>query len=103
MGTVWIRHPRYSLFILVSLITTCYLLFVHEALHCLHVTSKGPNQPFHMHDDSLESRVQRAHTIYNKFLVQRKGFLDKWGPTSKEIVPYAASFFFFAFMKALLI
>ena len=78
MATVWIRHPRYSLLILVTLITTFYLLSVpHER----------PIQSFHIQDDSLKTRVQRSHTIYDKFLVQREGLLKKWGPT-KDIAMY---------------
>ena len=82
MATVWIRHPRYSLLIVVTLITTFYLLFVpHEPLY----------HPFSVHEDSLESRVQRSHAIYDKFLVQRKGLLKKWGPEPKDIHLYVVT------------
>ena len=86
MTTVWLRHPRYSLLILLTLITTFYLLFVpHER----------PIQSFHIQDNSLKTRVQRSHTIYDKFLVQREGLLKKWGPI-KDIAMYVV---LFAFMK----
>ena len=83
MATVWLRHPRYSLLILVSIIATFYLLFV---------THEPPTQLFHVQDASLESRVQRAHTIYDKFLVQRQGLLKKWGPNPKDISMYVVLF-----------
>jgi hypothetical protein len=87
MATVWLRHPRYSFIILFALITTFYLLFVpHE----------GPIHSFHVQDDSLETRVQRSHTIYDKFLVQREGLLKKWGPEPKDISVYVV---LFTFMK----
>jgi len=76
MATVWLRHPRYSLLILVTLITTFYLLFVPH---------QQPIQTFHVQDNSLETRVQRSHTIYDKLLVQREGLLKKWGPNPKDI------------------
>ena len=92
MSTVWIRHPRYSLLILVTLITTFYLLFVphNESIHL----------PFSIQDGSLKSRVERSHAIYDKFLVQRKGLLKKWGPAPKDIHLYVVetrlfSFYFF--------
>ena len=88
MATVWLRHPRYSLLIFVTLITTFYLLFVPH---------REPIQPFHVQDDSLETRVQRSHTIYDKFLLQREGMLKKWGPDAKDIAVYVV---LFAFMKA---
>ena len=83
MATVWLRHPRYSLLIFVTLITTFYLLFVsHE----------GPHQSFHVHDDSLEARVLRSHLIYDKLLVQRQGLLKKYGPDPKDIAVYVVLF-----------
>ena len=89
MASVWLRHPRYSLLILVTFITTFYLLFVpHE----------GPSQRYHLRDDSLEARVQRSHMIYDKFLEQRKRMLIKWGPDLSNIDLYVVVLF--AFMKS---
>lgn len=88
MAIVWLRHPRYSLLILVTLLTTFYLLFV---------THGPPIQPFHVQDNSLETRVQRSHAIYDKSLIQREGLLKKWGPNPKDIALYVV---LFAFMKA---
>ena len=88
MATVWLRHPRYSLVIFITLIATFYLLFVpHER----------PAQLFHVQDTSLETRVQRSHTIYEKFLAQRQGLLKKFGPSPNQISMYVV---FFAFVMA---
>ena len=86
MATVWLRHPRYSFLILFTLLTTFYLLFVPH---------HGPIQSFHVQDDSLKTRVERAHTIYDKFLVQRAGLLKKWGPEPKDISVYVFLFYLF--------
>ena len=84
MASVWLRHPRYSLLLLVTLITTFYLLFVPHG---------GPTYV----QDSLETRVRRSHKIYEKFLVQRQGLIEKWGPDPNDISLYTV---LFAFMKA---
>ena len=85
MATVWLRHPRYSLLIFVTLITTLYLLFVpHE----------HPIQQFQVQDNTLETRVQRSHAIYDKLLVQRQGLLNKFGPNPKDIALYVLVFTF---------
>ena len=83
MATVWLRHPRYSLLILVTLITTFYLLFVphQEQIHS-----------FHLQDHGLDARVQRSHRVYDKLLLQREGLIKKWGPTPKDIAVYVVSF-----------
>jgi hypothetical protein len=78
MATVWLRHPRYSLLIFVTLITTFYLLFIpHEQIHS-----------FHVQDNSLDTRVQRSHAIYDKILTQRQDLLKKFGPSLKDIALY---------------
>ena len=88
MATVWLRHPRYSFLILFTLLTTFYLLFIPH---------HGPIQSFHVQDDSLKTRVERAHTIYDKFLVQRAGLLKKWGPEPKDISVYVFLLSFFCY------
>ena len=75
MAAAWLRHPRYSLLILVTLISTFYLLFV----------PRQQTQFFHLQDSSLDARIQRSHTIYDKLLAQRQGLLNKFGPNPKDI------------------
>jgi hypothetical protein len=82
MATVWLRHPRYSLLILVTLISTFYLLFVPR------------NPSFHLQDNTLVNRVQRSHAIYDKVVAQRQGLLKKFGPNPKDIALYIAVSFF---------
>ena len=115
MATVWIRHPRYSVLILVTLIATFYLLFVPHGGPIYvqyrgrtYVRDRGPTyvqyRPTYVQDrptyvqDSLETRVQRSHMMYDKFLVQREGLIKKWGPDPNDIHLYTV---LFAFMKAL--
>jgi len=81
MATVWLRHPRYSLLIFVALITTFYLLFLP---HVPHPVYDQPVQPVQV-DNSLETRVQLSHAIYDKLLAQREGLLKKYGPNPKDI------------------
>jgi len=80
MAVVWQNHPRFSLFIFVTLALTFYLL--------------GPYQPppppsavggraWPAHD--LPSRLTRSEHIYQKLLKDRKGLIRKWGPTAKDI------------------
>jgi len=78
MAVVWLRHPRYSLLILVTLITTFYLLFLpyeHQMVQPLVQNNR----------DGLEIRVQRSHAIYDKLLAQREGLLKKFGPNPKDV------------------
>lgn len=79
MAIVWLRHPRYSLLIFVALITTFYLLFLP------HVHDDQPIQSVQQVDDSLESRVQLSHAIYDKVLAKREGLIKKHGPNPKDI------------------
>jgi hypothetical protein len=78
MPGVWQRHPRYSLLILAVLATTLYLLvpFQQETLTSSFVT---------MTDNDLPNRMERANQIYNKVLEDRKGLIQKFGPTPKDI------------------
>src|ERR1700678_1848674 len=73
MATIWLRHLRYSLLILCTLISTFYLLFVPR------------NPVFHLQDNTLVNRVQRSHAIYEKVLAQRQGLIKKFGPNPKDI------------------
>jgi len=90
MANVWLRHPRYSLFILVTLITTFYLLFVPRES-----SSSSSSSSFHLQDNTLEDRVRRSHATYDKILTQRQGLLKKFGPTPKDIALYVSFFLTF--------
>lgn len=81
MPGVWSRHPRYSLFILVVLATTFYLLTPLNQ-------EPFPTSLFVMKDNDLSNRVYRAHHIYNKVLEDRKGLINKFGPSPKDIAVF---------------
>ncbi|KXN83207.1 hypothetical protein AN958_01721 [Leucoagaricus sp. SymC.cos] len=81
MPAVWARHPRYSLLILAVLATTLYLL--------VPIQHDATVQPlFTMTDNDLPNRMERAHRIYNKVLEDRKGLIQKFGPTPKDIAAF---------------
>jgi len=74
MAGLWQRHPRYTMLVIVALITTFYLL-----------VPAGPPRPFHLRDNSLQSRLEHSKAIYSKVLKDRTGLIKKFGPSAKEI------------------
>ena len=74
MAGLWQRHPRYTMLVVVALITTFYLL-----------VPAGPPRPFHLRDNSLQSRLEHSKAIYSKVLKDRKGLIKKFGPQPKDI------------------
>jgi len=78
MPSVWQRHPRFTLLILVVLAITLYLF--------VPINHESTVQPlFDMIDNDLPSRMERAHRIYSKVLENRKKLIDRFGPTPKDI------------------
>jgi len=78
MPSVWQRHPRLTLLILVVLAITLYLL--------VPINHESTVQPlFDMIDNDLPNRMERAHHIYSKVLENRKKLIDRFGPTPKDI------------------
>ncbi|KAJ7058195.1 methyltransferase domain-containing protein [Mycena amicta] len=78
---VWAKHPRYSLFVLLCLVGTFYLLGVYEPSTAILKTTL---RDLHAHD--LPTRLERSKRIYNKMLVERQGLIRKFGPEPKDIV-----------------
>lgn len=74
MAGLWQRHPRYTMLVIVALITTFYLL-----------VPAGPPRPFHLRDNSLQSRLEHSKAIYSKVLNDRKGLIKKFGPSPKDV------------------
>lgn len=74
MAGLWQRHPRYTMLVIVALITTFYLL-----------VPAGPPRPFHLRDNSLQSRLEHSKAIYSKVLNDRKGLIKKFGPQPKDV------------------
>ena len=74
MASLWQRHPRYMMLLVLSLITTFYLL-----------VPTGPPRAFHLRDNSLQSRLEHSKAIYSKVLKDRKGLIKKFGPQPEDI------------------
>jgi hypothetical protein len=74
MAGLWQRHPRYTMLVVVALITTFYLL-----------VPASPPPAFHLRDSSLQSRLEHSNAIYSKVLTDRKGLIKKFGPQPKDI------------------
>lgn len=86
MPGVWQRHPRCSLLILGVLATTLYLL--------VPINHEFTTPPlFNMIDNDLPNRMERAHHIYNKVLVNRKKLIDRFGPSPKDIPVWVTDLF----------
>ncbi|SJL14423.1 uncharacterized protein ARMOST_17880 [Armillaria ostoyae] len=81
MPGVWTRHPRYSLFVLVVLAATLYLLNPYET------TPKISTYSF-VRDSDLPARLARADAIYEKTLRDRKGLIRTFGPTPNEVLMF---------------
>jgi len=74
MAGLWQRHPRYTILVVVALITTFYLL-----------VPAGPSPTFHLRDNSLQTRLEHSKASYSKILKDRTGLIKKFGPQPKDI------------------
>ncbi|KAH8831857.1 methyltransferase domain-containing protein [Flagelloscypha sp. PMI_526] len=77
---VYQRHPRYSILLGLLLVATFYVLL-----------PRGP--PAHeveifRVDGTVSNRIQRANRIYDRFLVQRAGLIQKFGPTPQDVMMF---------------
>lgn len=83
MAAIWSRHPRYALLLFAVLATTFYLLapppFPPPPHHL-----RGP----HIVDNTLPARLARADAIYEETLRDRKGLIEKFGPTPKDVMMF---------------
>ena len=74
-------HLRHTLALVAILLTTLYLLFLIRP-------QLPPSENYTMLDNSLASRVQRAHHIYDKRITQRPKLIQKFGPEPSNISLY---------------
>jgi len=74
MAGLWQRHPRYTMLVVVALITTFYLL-----------VPASPPREFKLRDNSLESRLEHSKASYSKILKDRTELIKKFGPQPKDI------------------
>ncbi|KZT21819.1 hypothetical protein NEOLEDRAFT_1138811 [Neolentinus lepideus HHB14362 ss-1] len=75
------RHPRYSLFTLLVIVGTMYLL----------ATDGVPGYALRSvvtYDPSLASRVARSELVYQETLRKRQKLIERYGPTAKDIATF---------------
>ncbi|RXW16857.1 hypothetical protein EST38_g8995 [Candolleomyces aberdarensis] len=77
---VWQRHPRYSVLVLVAILTTVYLLVPYQPAEIpanfKSIVTGGAD---------LEGRIKQSHEIYDRLLDARKGLIKKFGPNPSDI------------------
>ena len=89
--SIWSRHPRYIVLVGFIVCATFYLLtsevspFPPPSIH------NGAVYEVTLKDTGLPGRLARADKIYNKFLKDRQGLIEKWGPTKNDILMYVSS------------
>ena len=72
---------HHTLALVAILLTTLYLLFRVRP-------QPPPSESYTMLDNSLASRIQRGHHIYDKRISQRPKLIKKFGPEPKNISLY---------------
>lgn len=80
--TVWQRHPRYSVMVMVAILTTVYLLMPYQpepAANYKRIVTSGAD---------LDGRMLQSHGIYDRLLEARKGLIKKFGPNPSDIALY---------------
>jgi hypothetical protein len=82
MPAVWQRHPRY--FLLVALVLTATFLILNP------YQPPPPTDSYaaYIRDSTLPARIERAERVYQKVIADRKELIQKYGPTSRDIVMY---------------
>ena len=85
MPSVWARHPRFSLLVLVALCITTLVLLGQSNFQ--EGSSGYTHYATTLKDDSLASRLERADDIYIKVLKDRKGLIQKFGPSANDVIP----------------
>lgn len=74
------QHPKYILFVAVTLLLTCYYLI--KPLDTFSSTRLAVDFPYTL---DLAGRLARADAIYAKLLEDRKGLIKKFGPTPDDV------------------
>lgn len=84
---VWQRHPRYTLSVLVIIITTvCFLSPFQTPTSALRAPSPATAQAGDK--DSLSARMELSETIYSKIVQARQGLIRRFGPTPRDVAMY---------------
>ncbi|KAJ4471589.1 hypothetical protein J3R30DRAFT_3836542 [Lentinula aciculospora] len=80
MASVWKRHPRYSILLVVLLLATCFVL-----------VPSGPHEPPFKHmsfDDTtpdIKQRFALSEAFYEKALADRAALLKRFGPRPEDV------------------
>ena len=79
--SLFVQHIRFTLLILLTILTDLFLLF------------SGPPvmQPWHLSDAGLPARLERSHKIYEKLLKNRQELIKKFGPHPKDVVKWVSN------------
>ncbi|EPQ55518.1 hypothetical protein GLOTRDRAFT_121112 [Gloeophyllum trabeum ATCC 11539] len=81
MPSVLQRHPRYSLFVLLVLSGTLYMLATDSLW--------GYGSPHVVtYDPSLSSRIAKSEMIYERMLKKRQQLIERFGPSPKDIATF---------------
>lgn len=81
MPAVWQRHPRY--FLLVALVLTATFLLLNP-----YQPPSTDSYAAYIRDSTLPARIERAERVYQKVIADRKDLIQKFGPTSRDIVMF---------------
>ncbi|KAJ3730356.1 methyltransferase domain-containing protein [Lentinula raphanica] len=80
MGSVWKRHPRYSIFLVFLLLAICFVLI-----------PSAPYVPSYNHvafedtTPNVQQRFALSEAIYEKALMDRKALLRRFGPLPEDV------------------
>ncbi|KAJ3737662.1 hypothetical protein DFJ43DRAFT_1148786 [Lentinula guzmanii] len=80
MASVWKRHPRYTIFLVVLLLSTCFILI-----------PSAPYEPSFKHmayDDTtldVKQRFALSGALYEKALMDRAALLKRFGPLPEDV------------------
>ncbi|KAG2139810.1 methyltransferase domain-containing protein [Suillus bovinus] len=82
MPVVWQRHPRY--FLLVALVLTSTFILLSPYGSPLSTDSYAA----YIRDNTLPARLERAERVYQKVIAGRKNLIQRYGPSSRDIVMF---------------
>lgn len=92
--SVWSRHPRYIVLVGLIVCATFYLLTTDvSSFPPPPYTSSSNVYEVTLKDQGLPGRVARADKIYNKFLGDRQGLIQKFGPSPEDIMMYVHCYY----------
>ncbi|KZP04144.1 hypothetical protein FIBSPDRAFT_904496 [Athelia psychrophila] len=94
---IWRRHPRYTLSVLVIIVTTVLFLSPFQTSAPGPAPAPAPASSATLGDaaqsenDYLSTRLELSETIYHKIVQARQGLIRKFGPTPSEVAMFPAN------------